>query len=96
MITDVARQSLGRNLTDAEDALAEAMIEIYAAGICDFAGVVDQLNLRRVDRPSGALGQWNIVVLEQELKSINDDLDTAYEREGLKPNLWDTDRGGQR
>jgi hypothetical protein len=73
-----ARQSLARELTPAESALAEALERIFAAGQHATAEVVSELQKHGVARPSGATGEWTASVLEEELRRINASLDAAY------------------
>lgn len=73
-----ARQSLARELTPAESALAEALERIFAAGQHATAEVVNELQKQAVARPSGATGEWTVSVLEEELRRINASLDAAY------------------
>jgi hypothetical protein len=73
-----ARQSLGRELTPLETALAEALEAIFSTGQHDLPHAATQLQERRVSRPSGTPGAWTVAVLEQELRLINQSLDAAY------------------
>jgi len=77
-----ARQSLGREITALESALAEALEAIFTSGQYDPAHVVTQLQQRGVRRPSGATGEWTVSVLEEELRRINRSLDAAYQYRG--------------
>jgi len=59
--------------------LAEALEKIFAAGQHAIAEVVAELQRRGVSRPSGATsGEWSALVLEEELRRINESLDAAY------------------
>ena len=73
-----ARQSLARELTPLESALAEALEMIFAAGQHAIPEVVAELQKRAVSRPSGATGEWSALVLEEELRRINESLDAGY------------------
>ena len=75
----LARQSLCRPLSEQENSLALALEQIFAAQIHDFARVAEELNNRRVERPSGEKSPWTQETLEVELKRINEELDIAYD-----------------
>jgi hypothetical protein len=77
------RQSLGRPLTDDEQALADVMERIFRSGIHDFDEVARILGQEHVKRPSGAAEPWTAAVLEQELAAINSSLDAAYLANGM-------------
>ena len=79
----LAHQSLGRDLTDAERELAQALEAIYAEGIHDFDAVAKELNTRELARPSGDPSPWDRDGLEQELRAINRALDEAYAKNGI-------------
>jgi hypothetical protein len=76
-------QSLGRPLTDAERALADALEKVFLTGQHDFAEVARALERDGVKRPSGEKGPWTVAVLEQELANINASLDAAYAETGI-------------
>jgi hypothetical protein len=76
-------QSLGRPLTAAERALADALEATFSAGEQDFEEVARALERAGIKRPSGAPGPWTAAVLEQELKDINASLDAAYAEHGI-------------
>lgn len=80
---DLARQSLGRPLSQAEGALAEALEAIFRTGQHDFAKVAEELQSRAVIRPSGEAGPWTVDTLEAELRDINASLDAAYATGGV-------------
>jgi hypothetical protein len=83
-----ARQSLGRDITPLESALAEALEAIFATGEHDLQSVATELQDRGVSRPSGTAGAWTVSVLEQELRQINHSLDAAYvDREGVAEKI---------
>jgi recombinase-like protein len=73
-----ARQSLGRDLTPEEIALAQALEEIFATGQHAPAEVAVELQKRGVVPPSGAQTAWSVLLLEEELHRINSSLDAAY------------------
>jgi hypothetical protein len=75
-------QSLGRALSDDEQALAVALEKAFRAGMHDFNDVARALEQERVKRPSRDIGPWTAQVLEQELKTINSSLDAAYAAKG--------------
>lgn len=76
-------QSKGRDLTEAERALAQAMESIFETGCHDFEAVAAALNERGVARPSGAEGAWDVAVLEAELVAINAAHDAAHAEAGI-------------
>ena len=77
-----ARQSLGRDMSSQEEALADALMQIYADGIHDPDAVADSLNRLAVPLVSGKAGTWTADLLHRELQSLNADLDAAYEKNG--------------
>ena len=79
----LTHQSLGRPLTEAERALAEALERIFVTGQHDFEEVARTLERDGVKRPSGATAPWTAAVLEQELAAINASLDAAYAQNGI-------------
>jgi hypothetical protein len=76
-------QSLGRPLTDDEQALAAAIEKAFRSGVHDFNDIARALEQDGVKRPSGAVEQWTAQALEQELKTINASLDAAYTANGI-------------
>jgi len=76
-------QSLGRLLTDEEQALALALERAFRSGLHDFDDVARFLETEKVKRPSGHSGPWTAAVLEQELQAINSSLDAAYAANGV-------------
>jgi len=79
----LARQSLGRALTDDETALASAIEEIFAVGTHDFAAVAAALQAKNIARPSGVSDAWTEAALFDELKRVNAALDDAYATHGI-------------
>ena len=79
----LANQSLSRPLTHEENALAQALEAIFAAGTHSFALVAAALQDKGVQRPSGSREAWNEASLEQELASINAAMDAAYTQNGI-------------
>lgn len=78
----LAHQSLGRPLTDAEAALAAALMEIFGTGTRDFAGVAAALGGRGLVAPVSGRTDWTEALLAQELAALNADLDAAYLEHG--------------
>ncbi len=74
----LATQGLRRPLTEAEQALADALEKIFASGEHDFTALARRLNEHSVAAPSGHNGPWTVALLESELKTINQSLDAAY------------------
>ncbi len=79
----LARQSLGRPLTEVEEAFARDLEAVFAEGVHDFATVAAQLARRGVRRPSGQTGGWTEATLGDELAALNTALDQAYATHGL-------------
>ncbi|GIX13358.1 MAG: hypothetical protein KatS3mg118_1317 [Paracoccaceae bacterium] len=75
--TDPARQTLGRPLDPAEEALADALMEIYATGTHDFARVAAALAEAGVRAPRSGRTDWTEALLAEELAAINADLDAC-------------------
>ncbi|WP_323035321.1 recombinase-like helix-turn-helix domain-containing protein [Pararhodobacter sp.] len=78
----LAHQSLGRPLTDAENALAAAMMDIMGTGQHDFAKIAAELAARGVVAPISGRTDWDVDLFASELSAINADLDAAYAEHG--------------
>lgn len=81
--TDLPHQSLGRVLTDAEEALADALMEIYAAGASGPDAVAAGLAERGVVSPTSGRSDWTAESVTRELATLNADLDAAYQDNGF-------------
>jgi hypothetical protein len=75
---ELAHQSRGRDLSEAESALAAALMEIYGSGVTEMAEVATALSERGIAIPSGAAGPWTADLLVTELRAANESLDAAY------------------
>ena len=80
---ELAHQSLGRALSDNENALAVALMEIYATGTSGPSDVAAALTKSGVAMPSTGDTRWTAEGLAAELKALNDDLDAAYAEDGF-------------
>ena len=78
----LAHQSLGRPLTEAETALAEALMAIMGEREHDFAEVAKQLSQRGITAPVSGRSDWDLALLTEELTALNADLDAAYAEAG--------------
>ncbi|PVH28671.1 recombinase-like helix-turn-helix domain-containing protein [Pararhodobacter oceanensis] len=78
----LAHQSRGRALSEAEQALASAMMEIMGAGEQDFGKLAGELAARGLVAPVSGRKDWDQDLLAQELAAVNADLDAAYEEHG--------------
>ncbi|MFZ1680425.1 MAG: recombinase-like helix-turn-helix domain-containing protein [Rhizobiaceae bacterium] len=78
----LAHQSRGRPLSGDEQALADALMEIMGAGEKDFAAVAHTLARRGVRAPISGRTNWDAGLLEEELRALNAEFDTAYARAG--------------
>ena len=78
----LAHQSLGRPLTEAEQALASALMEIYGTGEHDLVAVAAALTDRGVAAPISGRFDWDVSLLENELTEVNRHLDAAYDESG--------------
>ncbi|MCB1311226.1 MAG: hypothetical protein KDK53_00865 [Maritimibacter sp.] len=78
----LGNQCRGRPLTPAEDAFADALMAIYGTGQHDFTAVAALLAERAVVAPISGRTDWDLALLEAELKAINADLDAAYAEAG--------------
>ncbi len=78
----LAHQCRGRDLTEAEQALATALAKIYGEGTHDFAAVADALSAAAVVAPKSGCTDWTADLLAEELATINAELDAAYEAHG--------------
>ena len=79
---DLAHQSLGRTLRDAEIAMAAALMEIYAQNIFDPVAVATALQESGIVAPGSGSVEWSPELLKQELSAINESLDDAYQANG--------------
>jgi hypothetical protein len=82
---DLARQALGRPLSETEQSLAAALFAIFATGTHDFEDVAAELTARGVVQPSGGTAAWTVALLEQELSVVNASLDASYAAGGGVP-----------
>lgn len=78
----LAHQTRGRAPSEAEMALATAMMAIMGAGVHDFAEVAAGLAARGVVAPVSGRSDWDLALLEAELAAINADFDAAYLEHG--------------
>jgi len=79
---ELAHQSLGRTLRDAETAMAAALLEIYAQNTFDPVAVAAALQERGIVAPGSGSTEWSPELLKQELTAINKSLDDAYQANG--------------
>lgn len=78
----LAHQSRGRDLTEAEAALATALMEVYGTGEHDFAKVAEALGQKGIVAPMSGRSDWTETLLAEELAAINADMDAAYTEHG--------------
>lgn len=78
----LAHQSRGRELTAEENALAAALMAIYADGTHDYEAVAAALTKRGVVAPVSGGSKWTSGTLREELATINAELDAAYAEHG--------------
>ena len=71
----LAHQTRARDLTPAEQALADALEAIFAKKVTDFTEVVAQLNARGVVAPGQTTGPWTLDSFAAEIAAINATLD---------------------
>ena len=83
LVPRLAHQSRARDLTRSEQALAEALEAVFAAGTHAFAEVAVALQSQGVERPSGTSEPWTEASLQAELSAINRSLDDAYAKHGV-------------
>ena len=80
---DLAHQSLGRDLSPSEQTLADALMEIYAAGASGSDEVAAALSEKSVPSPRTGSTVWTAESIARELAVLNADLDMAYEENGF-------------
>lgn len=80
---DLAHQCRGRDLSPAEEALADALMEIYTAGALGVEAVAAALAQKGVRSPSSGSTDWTAETLSQELAALNANLDRAYAENGF-------------
>ncbi|MCT8997598.1 recombinase-like helix-turn-helix domain-containing protein [Chelativorans intermedius] len=78
----LAHQCRGRALDEREEALADALMEIYGEGVHDFAAVARRLSEKGVVAPRSGRTDWSEALLAEELETTNRALDAAYEANG--------------
>ncbi len=79
---ELAHQSVGRPVTAAEQALADAMMEIYGSGVTDMDALARGLAERGVPAPVSGRTDWDAALLAEELAAANASLDAAYAENG--------------
>lgn len=79
----LAHQSLGRALSEAEANFAAALMEIYGEGEADQTGIAAALTARGIAKPSNGETAWTAENLAAELEALNADLDAAYADNGF-------------
>ena len=79
---ELAHQSVGREVTEAEKALATAMMDIYGDGAITLTEVAVKLTERGVTAPASCVTTWDAATLEAELKHANANLDDSYQTNG--------------
>lgn len=80
---DLAHQCRGRDLSPAEEALADALMEVYTAGALGVEAVAAALAQKGVRSPSSGSTDWTAETLSQELAALNANLDRAYAENGF-------------
>lgn len=80
---ELAHQSPGRAITDAERALAEAVMAIYATGAKGAEALAKGLAERGVTAPVSGRTDWDAALIEAELTALNESYDTAYAEHGI-------------
>ncbi len=75
-------QCRGRELDERENALADALMAIYATGEHDFSAVAQHLAEKGVIAPRSGRTDWTEELLNEELVATNRELDAAYEAHG--------------
>ncbi|OAN73344.1 hypothetical protein A8B78_18655 [Jannaschia sp. EhC01] len=80
---ELAHQGRGRPLSPAEDAFADALMQIYGEGTVGEAALAEALAARGIIRPSSGTVDWTADTLAAELQAINADLDAAYLENGF-------------
>lgn len=80
---ELAHQSPGRAITQAETALAEAMMAIYATGAKGPDALAQGLAERGVTAPVSGRTDWDAALISEELKALNDSFDAAYAETGI-------------
>ncbi|RMF36092.1 MAG: hypothetical protein D6754_12045 [Alphaproteobacteria bacterium] len=80
---DPAHQSRGGRAPEpAEEALADALMEIYAEGVQDQEAVAAELTRRGVEAPISGRHMWDAELLMSELARLNARFDEAYAEGG--------------
>ena len=75
-------QSRGRSLTETEIRFANALESVFAEGCHDFNQVAQRLTSLQVIAPNRGNSTWTVQSLEEELRTINTQLDDAFAKNG--------------
>lgn len=78
----LANQCRGRELDQGEQALADALMQVYGTGAHDFAAVARGLVDQGVVAPKSGRTDWTEALLAEELAAINAELEAAYAEHG--------------
>ena len=76
-------QSRGRPLTPAEEALADALMEVYSGGAVGPDAVAAALAQKGIASPMSGSTDWTGERVASELAALNADLDQAYQDNGF-------------
>lgn len=79
---ELAHQSLGRPLSEAEVALADGIMAAYASGVSGAEAVAAALTEKGVVSPTTGTADWTADSLSTELAALNANLDQAYAENG--------------
>ena len=77
----LGHQSRGRDLEPAEQALADALMEVFQE-THDFDEVAARLAERGIEAPRSGRTDWTRALLEEELTETNRQFDAAYAEHG--------------
>ena len=80
---ELARQSMGRELSEAEEVLADALMDIYASGVTGADAVARALAEKGVASPISGNTSWTAESVAADLAALNADLDEAYSQNGV-------------
>ena len=80
---ELAHQSKGRELSQAEEVLADTLMDIYGSGVSGADAVAKALTEKGVASPISGRAEWTAESVAAHFAALNADLDEAYSQNGI-------------